>query len=190
MSTNPMNKGIIKSTKLNHQKITRVNTPGTIPPIIPPKHEQFQVEEAPIPVTTNTKPRRSACLSFIQPIIISQKLVNFVTLRVWNDPTQFIPRKLHPPPKTTMMDEHFYEHMAVPVVNPTTGETISNYRKLAKDPELKETWLKAFEKELGYLAQGDELTNTPNMDTIFFVNLDKIQQIPKDRTITYAHICC
>ncbi|KAL7465450.1 hypothetical protein ACHAXS_005954 [Conticribra weissflogii] len=87
-----------------------------------------------------------------------------------------------------MMDEQFYEHMAAPVVHPTTGETISNYWKLAKDPELKKIWTKAFRKELGNLAQRDELTNTSSTDTIFFMNHDKKQPIPKDRIITYACI--
>ncbi len=74
------------------------------------------------------------------------------------------------------------------MVHPTTGETISDYRKLAKDPELSEVWTQAFGKELGSLAQGDELTGAKDTDTIFFMTHAKIAKRPKDRVVTYARI--
>ena len=40
--------------------------------------------------------------------------------------------------------------------------------------------------ELGYLAQG--YGNTKGTDTINFIALDEIPNIPKDRTVTYARI--
>lgn len=78
--------------------------------------------------------------------------------------------------------------MAAPVIHPTTGETIGDYKKLANDQELREIWTRAFGKEIGDLAQGDELTREPGSDTIFFLTQDQIKQIPKDRVITYARI--
>ena len=43
-------------------------------------------------------------------------------------------------------------------------------------------------KELARLAQGSELTEGTN--TVHFMTPDQIQNIPKDHTVTYAHICC
>jgi hypothetical protein len=38
------------------------------------------------------------------------------------------------------------------VVHPVTKETITHYRKLIKDPLLKDLWIKAMSKELHHLA--------------------------------------
>jgi hypothetical protein len=78
------------------------------------------------------------------------------------------------------------DHFCAPVVHPITGETITKYQKLARDPITREVWTTAFGKEFGTLAQGDEKTNTPGTDSIFILELQNIKQIPKDRTITYA----
>ena len=40
------------------------------------------------------------------------------------------------------------------VVHPVTNETITNYKNLANDPLLKDTWTKAMCKDLGKIAQG------------------------------------
>ncbi len=40
------------------------------------------------------------------------------------------------------------------VVHLVTKETITHYRKLIKDPLLKDLWIKAMSKELHHLAQG------------------------------------
>ncbi|KAL7462119.1 hypothetical protein ACHAXS_005382 [Conticribra weissflogii] len=87
-----------------------------------------------------------------------------------------------------MTDTQIYEHMAAPVVHPTTGKTIRDNRKFAKDPKLKKIWTRASGKELGNLAQGDKLTNTLGTDTVFFMNHNEIQQIPKDHTVTHSQI--
>ena len=74
------------------------------------------------------------------------------------------------------------------VIYPTTGQTISKYMTLAKDPDTREVWTRAFGKELGGLAQGDTTTNTKGTNTIVFLDHDGIRAIPTDRTITYARI--
>ncbi len=54
------------------------------------------------------------------------------------------------------------------VVHPETKETITSYNKLAKDPLLRKTWMKAMCKELGNIAQGygqEKGTNTVRLLT-------------------------
>ena len=54
------------------------------------------------------------------------------------------------------------EHFCAAMVHPKTGETITQYKKLAKDadPEVRETWQTGFGKEIGRMAQGDDKTKT------------------------------
>jgi hypothetical protein len=63
-------------------------------------------------------------------------------------------------PKTAINVDHF----CAPVVHPVTGETITKYQKLVKDPVTREVWTTAFGKEFGTLAQGDKETNTPGVE--------------------------
>jgi hypothetical protein len=80
------------------------------------------------------------------------------------------------------------EHFCAPVIHPTSGEIISSYKKLSKDPELKEVWQTAFGKEWGALAQGDDRTGAIGTDTFKILRPDQISSIPSDRTVTYANI--
>ena len=68
------------------------------------------------------------------------------------------------------------EHFGAPLVHPTMGETITSYRKLAKDVATKETWTTGFGKEFGNLAQGSDNTGTPGMDAIRTMNLEQIKK--------------
>ncbi len=43
----------------------------------------------------------------------------------------------------------------MPMVHPTTGETISSYKKLMHDPATVEIWQTAFSKDFGSIAQGN-----------------------------------
>ena len=78
------------------------------------------------------------------------------------------------------------EHVANGVVHPVSKETITKYKKLIADPILRDTWLEAMCKELGRLAQG--YGDTKGTNTIRFMNLSEIKDIPKDRVVTYARI--
>ena len=62
------------------------------------------------------------------------------------------------------------------VVHPQTGEIITSYKKLARNPYTKHIWQQAFGKEIGNLAQGDSLTGTKGRDTIIFLNSRQNQQ--------------
>jgi hypothetical protein len=68
------------------------------------------------------------------------------------------------------------------VVNPETGETITKYEQLLKLPALQKIWSAAMCKELGRLANGWE--NEEGTETIEFMSIDEIKEIPKDRWTT------
>jgi len=72
-------------------------------------------------------------------------------------------------------------------VHPVTKETITHYRKLIKDPLLKDLWIKAMSKELHPLAQGCPGV-TKGTNTIFYLSHADICKIPHDRTETYTRI--
>eukprot|EP00978_Attheya_sp_CCMP212_P012262 scaffold30472_cov37-Attheya_sp.AAC.1 len=80
------------------------------------------------------------------------------------------------------------EHFCAPVIHPTSGDIITSYKKLARDPELKEVWQTAFGKEWGGLAQGDNKTGANGTDTFNLLRPEQVKDIPKDRTVTYANI--
>jgi len=72
-------------------------------------------------------------------------------------------------------------------VHPVTKETITHYRKLIKDPLLKDLWIKAMIKELHCLAQGCPGV-TKGTNTISYLSHADICKIPQDRTVTYPRI--
>jgi hypothetical protein len=51
-----------------------------------------------------------------------------------------------------------YEQVAMPMVHPFTGKTISSYKWLVKDRATVETWQTAFRKDFGGMVQGDQKT--------------------------------
>ena len=73
------------------------------------------------------------------------------------------------------------------VVHPITKETITQYKKLQHDPDLKKLWVPAMSKELHRLAQGKPGI-TKGSNTIFFMTHEEICNIPTDRTVTYARV--
>jgi len=62
-----------------------------------------------------------------------------------------------------------YAHYASPMVHPTTGETISSYKRLMHDPTTAEVWQTAFGKDFGVMAQeGDEKTGQKGTNSLYF----------------------
>jgi hypothetical protein len=158
-----------------------------VPTQFPVPTPTFEVEEVYCnnyeiiaPASTATKPTP---LSLRSPALISQEALNALCMNaVSSQNTNFTPYTL-PTPLPRDLDP---VHLANPVVHPTTGEHITSYEKLAKDPLMKEVWTTAFGKELGSLAQGDNKTGAAGTNTVFFMSHDEIANIPKDRTVTYA----
>ena len=71
-------------------------------------------------------------------------------------------------PKTT--PDVDFEHLAMPMVHPVTGETISSYKKLKNDLATAETWMTAFGKEFVGMAQGHNKTGQKGTNLIFVMN--------------------
>ena len=65
---------------------------------------------------------------------------------------------------TTLL-EHFY----APVIYPVTGESITNYKKLAKYPATRKFWTTEFGKEWGNLTQGYHKKGTKGTDSLFLI---------------------
>jgi hypothetical protein len=61
-----------------------------------------------------------------------------------------------------------FEQVAMPTVHPTTGKTISSYKKLMHDPATSKIWQTAFGKGFGGMAQGDN--KTKQKDQIHFLS--------------------
>jgi hypothetical protein len=78
------------------------------------------------------------------------------------------------------------EHLAMPMIHPTTGETITSYKKLMHNPATMEIWQTAFGKDFGGMAQGNKKMGQKGTNSIFAMTHDKNLLIPADQTVTYA----
>ena len=78
------------------------------------------------------------------------------------------------------MRPHKLGYAAAGVVHPKTKRTLTKFRELAKDPDMREVWTTAFGKEIGSLAQGDNKTHTPGTNTVFFMSKAELFKIPRD----------
>ena len=209
---------VVKRAPRTHKKRTRRNTPGQLPatltlkaPIIP-HILPYNPQVFHIPTPKGNRPRRSPRIQMTDPMqqqpifmdeeveeepikrratmnIITQEAINHITHREFTTPDdRFTPECLEgtEEPTNKILD---YEHFAgAGVVHPTTGVTITKYRTLARDPATRDIWTTAFGKELGMLAQGDNKTGEKGTNSLFFMSLDKISDIPSDRTVTYARV--
>ncbi len=87
------------------------------------------------------------------PINIShQALYHIINLGFAYAPAISIPQKLTHDYYSGPLIE--IEEYCNGVVHPVSKETITHYRKLIKDPLLRDLWLKVMSKELHCLAQG------------------------------------
>ena len=80
------------------------------------------------------------------------------------------------------------QHFCAPVIHPKTGELITSYKRLSKDPELRELWETGFGKEWGSLAQGDKRTGAKGTETFKILRPEQVLLITNDRVVTYANI--
>jgi hypothetical protein len=60
-----------------------------------------------------------------------------------------------------------YAHFALPMVHPTTGETITSYKCLMHNPAMVEVWQTAFGKDFGSMAQGDNKMGQKGTNSVF-----------------------
>jgi hypothetical protein len=119
--------------------------------------------------------------------MISQEAIHFLTKCVWEkSPDLYTPAKLWPNYGTTSTFD--YQQVAMPMVHPTTGETIRSYKRLMHDPDTAETRQTAFGKGFGGMVQGDKKTGQKGTNSIFIMTHGKIKLIPRTQTITYARV--
>ena len=85
-----------------------------------------------------------------------------------------------------MMHAETIEEVANGVVHPITKEMNTKYQKLVDDPILREIWEMAMCVELGRLTQG--FGDTKGTETMRFLELDEIKNIPRDQIVRYARI--
>jgi hypothetical protein len=76
----------------------------------------------------------------------------------------------------------------MPMVPPTTKDTSISYKQLMHDPATAEVWQTAFGEDFGGMAQSDKKTGQKGMNSIFVMTHDEIKKIPKNQTVTYAHV--
>jgi hypothetical protein len=119
--------------------------------------------------------------------IISQEAIHFLTKCVWaKSPNLYTPNWLKPTaPPTAEFD---FQQVGMPMVHPTTSETISSYKKLMHDPATAEMWQTAFGKYFGGMVQGHMKTGQKGMNLIFVMAHAEITKIPKNQTVTYAQV--
>jgi hypothetical protein len=118
--------------------------------------------------------------------MISQEAINFLTECVWSkSPDIFMPSKLQSKSTPSCQD---FEQVAMPMVHPTTGETISSYKRLMYDPTTAKTRLTAFGKDFGGMAQGDNKMGQKGTNSIFVMTHNNIARIPQNQTVTYTRV--
>jgi hypothetical protein len=77
-----------------------------------------------------------------------------------------------------------WQHLANAVIHPVTGKEME-YTALMKDPRLQPLWTRGFGNECRRLFQG--IRDIAGTTMCFFI---KLNNIPKDRNITYGKIVC
>ena len=140
----------------------------------------------------SSKPNLLRILYFNHSHNISQEAVNLVTEKLfYGKPVyHWTPRAFVteiPTTRNANLDVEI-EHFCAPVIHPITGETITKYQKLVKDPVTHDIWSTSFGKEFGNMDQGDDKTKTPGTCSIFVMTHNKIRHITQDIVVTYARL--
>jgi hypothetical protein len=118
--------------------------------------------------------------------ITSQEAINFLTQCVWaNSPDIFTPAKLKSKFDPSCLD---FAQIAMPMIHPTTGETINSYKRLMHNSATAKIWQTAFGKDFGGMAQDALKIGQKGTNSIFVMTYVEIQGIPKTQTVTYAHV--
>ncbi len=74
------------------------------------------------------------------------------------------------------------------MVHPTTGETISSYKRLMNNPVTANTRQIAFGKDVGSMCQGDNKTGAKDTNAMFVMKPEEVDHTPEARLATYANI--
>jgi hypothetical protein len=179
-------RNLIKDTR-THRRLTRNNTPGAVlaiqrvaPTLILPDKQPARATRRSPRVNTNEGTviiippyRMLGGGTRASPRLISQQALNAMTMReTLTPPMVFTPRKFVPIAYEDNVPN--FAHFASPMIHPTTGETISSYKRLMNDPETAEVLQTAFGKDFGGMAQGDDKTGQKGMNSVFVMTHKEI----------------
>jgi hypothetical protein len=139
--------------------------------------------------TKSTKtPRCSNRLTLLQlynTLLISQEAIAQLLVKEQaNNMTHYTPSKLHNyglPPQD-------FEHYAMPMIHPVTGEIISSYKCLMNGPATAEVWMMVFGKDIGGMSQGNNRTSQKGTNAMFVMLPSDVPNIPKNRVVTYVRV--
>jgi hypothetical protein len=103
----------------------------------------------------------------------SQQALNVMTMQeALTPPSAFTPRTFVPIAYENNVLN--FAHFASSMAHPTTGQTISSYKRLMNDPETAEVWQTAFGKDFSGMAQGDNKTGQKGMHSVFVMTHKEI----------------
>ncbi len=162
-------------TKRSHCWTTRNNAPGAVPPItrdtgptIIPDYvawnhdatKNYKLRQSPRLIGDTPAKKRVTFTSIhgphtsrAQSNIISQHALNAMMKKeALYPPAAFSPSNLILPAFVDKIPN--YAHYASPMIHPTTGETITSYKRLRNNPKTAEIWQTAFGKDFGGMVQG------------------------------------
>ncbi len=73
------------------------------------------------------------------------------------------------------------------MIHPTTGKTITSYKRLMNGPKTAKIWQTTFGKDFGGMAQGDDKTGQKGTNSIFVMTHEEIAMAKKEgKTWTYV----
>ena len=176
LANNPTLKRVLQATPHTHQCTTRANTSGAIPII----RQGANISVVSFVVTL----RRSNRVAICNTCLIRQEAINQLLIDNLLLAGHFIPPKLRAKPTSHVN----YKHLAMPMIHPITGKSISSYQRLMKDPATAETWMTAFGKDFGGMCQEDNKTGQKGTNAMFVMLPSNVPNISKDKTTTYARL--
>jgi hypothetical protein len=180
-------RNLIKDAR-THRWITRNNTPGALPTIqrVSPALILPDTSQAPSATRKSNRVKTTTSPVIIIPPyrmlgggtqanarLISWQALNAMTMReAHTPPLAFTPRTFVPVAYEKNVPN--FAHFASPMINPTTGETISSYKRLMNDAETAKIWQTAFGKDFSGMAQGDNKTVQNGMNSVFVMTHKEI----------------
>jgi hypothetical protein len=186
---NPTAKHSLLKTARTHQRVTRGNTPGAVPPITrdmlpgvtqddepeaPARRSQRTRHLTPSPPTVQFTALPGPCFTRARANIISQQALNALTTReALYKQVAFTHRELTLPEFVNARPN--FAHYASPMVHPVTGDLISSYKHLMNDPATAEIWQTVFGKDFGGMAQGDAKTGQKGTNSMFVMKHNEIK---------------
>jgi hypothetical protein len=101
-----------------------------------------------------------------------------------NNTGPFTSTKLTPPPTPLI----YFEHYAMLMVHPTTGETISSYKQLMNNPVTANMWQMACGKDFRSMCHGDTKMGAKGTNAMFVMKPEEGNHMLTARLATYANI--